>query len=122
MDGERRFPDAALATEQADHLHGSMFARLAVRAKVEIDGYAKALTRICANTHCVYACLRYYASVSRIPATGQDPMHQLAILQPIALPACLADAEISASLSFAELEKSAGTRRVYRSDFRIFNV
>jgi hypothetical protein len=49
-------------------------------------------------------------------------MHQLAILQPIALPACLADAEISAALSFAELEKSAGTRRGYRSDFRIFNV
>jgi len=47
-------------------------------------------------------------------------MHQLAIVPPIAVPMCLADAEIAAALSFAELEKSEGTRRAYRSDFRIF--
>jgi hypothetical protein len=47
-------------------------------------------------------------------------MHQLAIVQPIAVPMCQADAEIAAALSFAELEKSEGTRRAYRSDFRIF--
>jgi site-specific recombinase XerD len=49
-------------------------------------------------------------------------MHQLAIVAPIAVPMCLADAEIAAALSFAELEKSAGTRRAYRSDFAIFTT
>jgi site-specific recombinase XerD len=49
-------------------------------------------------------------------------MSYLAIIPPIALPACLADAEIAAALSYAEQEKSEGTRRAYRSDFRIFTV
>jgi site-specific recombinase XerD len=49
-------------------------------------------------------------------------MSDLVILAPPALPACLADAEIAAALSFAEMEKSEGTRRAYRSDFRIFTV
>jgi Phage integrase, N-terminal SAM-like domain len=60
-------------------------------------------------------------AVSRIPGSKLDPpMHQLAIVPPIAVPMCLADAEIAAALSFAELETSEGTRRAYRSDFRIF--
>jgi hypothetical protein len=36
-------------------------------------------------------------------------MNQIVILPPIALPACLADAEIAAALSYAEQEKSEGT-------------
>jgi integrase len=43
-------------------------------------------------------------------------MNQLAIVQPTAL----ADAEIAAVRCFAEQEKSEGTRRAYRSDWRIF--
>ena len=50
-------------------------------------------------------------------------MHQLATVPlATALPMCVADAEIAAAVSFAELEKSAGTRRAYRSDFRIFSA
>jgi site-specific recombinase XerD len=49
-------------------------------------------------------------------------MNQIVIIPPIALPACLADAEIAAAISYAEQEKSEGTRRAYRSDFRIFTV
>jgi site-specific recombinase XerD len=49
-------------------------------------------------------------------------MNDLVIIAPIALPACLADAEIAAALSYAEQEKSEGTRRAYRSDFRIFTI
>ena len=49
-------------------------------------------------------------------------MNELAIIPPIALPACLADAEIAAALSYAEQEKSEGTRTAYRSDFRIFTI
>jgi integrase len=46
----------------------------------------------------------------------------LVIIPPIAVPMCLADAEIAAVLSYAEQEKSEGTRRAYRSDFRIFTI
>ena len=49
-------------------------------------------------------------------------MSYLAIIPPIAVPACLADAEIAAALGYAEQEKSAGTRKAYQSDFRIFTV
>ena len=41
---------------------------------------------------------------------------------PSSVPASLTDAEIDATLSFAEQEKSAGTRRAYRSDWRIFSA
>ena len=50
------------------------------------------------------------------------PMNELVTVAPTAVPACLADAEIAAALSYAEQEKSEGTRRAYRSDFRIFTV
>jgi site-specific recombinase XerD len=47
--------------------------------------------------------------------------YELAVIQPVASAlVTVADAEIAAALSFAELEKSEGTRRAYRSDFRIF--
>jgi site-specific recombinase XerD len=49
-------------------------------------------------------------------------MNQLIVLPPIALPMCLADAEMAQALSFAEMEKSQGTRRAYSSDFRIFTA
>ena len=50
-------------------------------------------------------------------------MNALVIIPPIlALPASLADAEMAAALSFAEHEKSAGTRRAYASDFGIFTA
>ena len=53
-------------------------------------------------------------------------MNELTII-PLAtsLPTCLADvadAEIAAAVSFAMQEKSEGTRRAYRSDFRIFRT
>jgi site-specific recombinase XerD len=38
------------------------------------------------------------------------------------VPASLAEVEIDAALSFAEQEKSAATRRAYRSDWRIFTA
>ena len=46
-------------------------------------------------------------------------MNALTIVPAITVPASLAAAEIDAALSFAENEKSAGTRRAYRSDWRI---
>lgn len=50
-------------------------------------------------------------------------MNQIAAIQPTAsVPMSLADAEMAAAVSFAEMEKSEGTRRAYRSDFRIFTV
>jgi site-specific recombinase XerD len=50
-------------------------------------------------------------------------MNQLALFQPISPPAVpMADAEIAAALSYAEQEKSEGTRRAYRSDFAIFTA
>jgi hypothetical protein len=49
-------------------------------------------------------------------------MNDLVILPPFALPACLTDAEIAAAMSYAEQEKSPGTRKAYRSDFKIFTV
>ena len=50
-------------------------------------------------------------------------MNALVTIPPIsALPASLADAEMAAVLSFAEHEKSAGTRRAYGSDFAIFTA
>jgi len=49
-----------------------------------------------------------------------SPMNALAIVSAASLPANLAAAEIDAALSFAEQEKSAGTRRAYRADWRIF--
>ena len=50
-------------------------------------------------------------------------MNALVIIPPIsAVPMCLADAEMAAALSFAEQEKSAGTRRAYGSDFGIFTA
>jgi site-specific recombinase XerD len=49
-------------------------------------------------------------------------MNQLAVIPPIAVPMSLAHAEMAAAMSFAEMEKSEGTRRAYRSDFRIFSA
>jgi integrase len=49
-------------------------------------------------------------------------MNQLAVILPIAVPTCLADAEMAAAMSFAAAEKSEATRRAYRSDFRIFRA
>jgi len=50
-------------------------------------------------------------------------MNALAIIPAVtSLPASVAAAEIDAALSFAEQEKAAGTRRAYRSDWRIFTV
>ena len=49
-------------------------------------------------------------------------MNDLVIVAPPAVPICQADAEIAAALSYAEQEKSEGTRRAYRSDFRIFTI
>jgi hypothetical protein len=49
-------------------------------------------------------------------------VNELAILPPVALPACLADAEIRAAMSYAENEKSEGTRRAYRSDWKLFTA
>jgi site-specific recombinase XerD len=53
-------------------------------------------------------------------------MNALAIVPPIAASLCItlaeAEAEMDAALSFAEAEKSEGTRRAYRSDFRIFTA
>ena len=50
-------------------------------------------------------------------------MNALVIIPPISnLPASLADAEMAAALSFAEHEKSSGTRRAYGSDFGIFSA
>jgi len=49
-------------------------------------------------------------------------MNALVPVSPIAssVPSSLADAELNAALSFAEQEKSAATRRAYRSDWRMF--
>lgn len=50
-------------------------------------------------------------------------MNALTIIPPSAVPMTLADlaeAEMSAAMGFAVAEKSAGTRRAYRSDMRIF--
>lgn len=52
----------------------------------------------------------------------QSIVNQLIVLPPIALPICLADAEMTQTLAFAEMEKSAGTRRAYRGDFAIFTA
>ena len=51
-------------------------------------------------------------------------MNALVPVSPIAssVPTSLAAAEIDAALSFAGQEKSAGTRRAYRSDWRIFST
>jgi len=49
-------------------------------------------------------------------------MHQLITIPAATVPTCLADAEIAAALSYAEQEKSEGTRRAYQSDFRIFTA
>jgi len=38
------------------------------------------------------------------------------------VPASLAGADLDAALSYAEQEKSAATRRAYRSDWRIFTA
>ena len=50
----------------------------------------------------------------------QTTMNQLTVLPIATLLMCLADAEMTQTLAFAEMEKSEGTRRAYRSDFRIF--
>jgi len=47
-------------------------------------------------------------------------MNARAIAHAASIPASLAAAETDAALSFAEQEKSAGTRRAYRADWRIF--
>jgi hypothetical protein len=49
-------------------------------------------------------------------------MNQILLLAPPALPACLADAEIAAALSYVEQEKSEGTRGAYKSDWAIFTA
>jgi site-specific recombinase XerD len=49
-------------------------------------------------------------------------MNELVVVPPIAVPMCLADREIAAALSYAEQEKSEGTRKAYRADFRAFTV
>jgi site-specific recombinase XerD len=53
----------------------------------------------------------------------QTVMKQLTVIPPSAtLPLCLADAEMTQTLAFAEMEKSAGTRRAYGSDWLIFTA
>jgi hypothetical protein len=49
-------------------------------------------------------------------------MNQLIVIPPIAVPMCLADAEMAQTLSFAMQEKSEGTRRAYGSDWKIFRT
>jgi site-specific recombinase XerD len=49
-------------------------------------------------------------------------MNQLTVLPIATLPMCLADAEMTQTLAFAEMEKSAGTRRAYGSDWSIFTA
>jgi hypothetical protein len=49
-------------------------------------------------------------------------MNALTIVPAASVPANLAEAELDAALSFAEQEKSASTRRAYRSDWRIFTA
>jgi site-specific recombinase XerD len=50
-------------------------------------------------------------------------MNAIATITPAAsTPTVQADAELAAALSFAEQEKSEGTRRAYRSDWRIFTA
>ena len=49
-------------------------------------------------------------------------MNQLTVLPIATLPMCLAEAEMTQTLAYAEMEKSAGTRRAYASDWRIFTV
>jgi hypothetical protein len=49
-------------------------------------------------------------------------MNALTIVSAAAVPSSLAEAELDAALSFAEQEKSAATRRAYRSEWRIFTA
>jgi site-specific recombinase XerD len=49
-------------------------------------------------------------------------MNQLTVPPLATLPMCLADAEMTQTLAYAEMEKSAGTRRAYGSDWRIFTA
>lgn len=49
-------------------------------------------------------------------------MNQLTVIPPSTVPMCRDAEEMAQTLSFAMLEKSAGTRRAYASDWRIFTA
>jgi integrase len=49
-------------------------------------------------------------------------MNALIVVPAASIPASLAEAELDAALAFAEQEKSAATRRAYRSDWQIFTT
>jgi len=49
-------------------------------------------------------------------------MNELTVIPPIAVPMCLEDVEIAAAVGYAQQEKSEGTRRAYRSDWRSFKA